>query len=231
MDPIPTPDQAIRPKRRRRGKIARLPRHLREQVNLMICDGLSYPEIIIKLGDAGKHLNKDNLINWHDGGYKEWLKDQPWLDELHGRLDFAASVIQDPDTPKIREASLCIAVKQMYGLITEFDPASCIQKLADDPATYSRVLNALSKLAEIGLQYDRHHSEAATHARARKSKPTSTAGVSPDMIHQYEREFGLLRRPASPAPPLPEHSIADVPADENSEVKRGQESSSEVKRG
>src|SRR6266576_272412 len=102
---IPNATQALDPKRRRRGKIASLPRHVREQINLMIFDGLTFPDIIAKLGDQGKHLTKQNMSDWYAGGFKDWLKDQPWLEALHAKLDFASSVLQDPDTPKIREAS------------------------------------------------------------------------------------------------------------------------------
>src|SRR4051812_9355625 len=113
---------ALKPHRRRNGKIARLPREVREQVNRMLDDGLPHAEIISRLGEHGKDLNRQNLINWEEGGFREWLRDEPWLAELHGTVDFADNVLTDSDTPKVREASLTIAVKQMYDLIRNFEP-------------------------------------------------------------------------------------------------------------
>src|SRR5439155_3322220 len=79
---LPTIAQTLKPSRRRNGKIARLPRKLRDQVNEMLSDGLPHAEIIASLGAAGERLNKDHLINWEKGGYLEWLRDRLWLDEL-----------------------------------------------------------------------------------------------------------------------------------------------------
>ena len=206
---LPTIAQAIKPARRRRGKIARLPRKIREEINVMLDDGLPHADIIARLGDHGKNLNRQNLINWQHGGFKDWLKDQPWLDELHASLDFATNVLDDSDSPKIREASLTIAVKQMYELIKSFEPTEFKQQLAEDPAAYSRILNSLAKLAEVGLRYDRERSQAIRTVSRDTHRPTKAAGLTEDMLRQYESEFKLLRRPIKPAatevslPPCP----------------------------
>lgn len=195
LEPLPTPAQAIKPHRRRRGKIARLPRKIREEVNVMLDDGLPHAEIITRLGDHGKNLNRQNLINWQHGGFKDWLKDQPWLDELHASLDFATCLLDDSDSPKIREASLIIAIKQMYELIKSFEPTEFKQQLAEDPAAYSRILNSLAKLAEVGLRYDRERGQSTRAASRNANCSTKAAGLTEDMLRQYESEFKLLRRP------------------------------------
>jgi hypothetical protein len=200
LPPLPTPAQAIKPARRRRGKIARLPRKIREEVNVMLDDGLPHAEIIARLGDHGKNLNRQNLINWQQGGFKDWLKDQPWLDELHASLDFATTVLDDSDSPKLREASLIVAVRQMYDLIKSFEPADFKEQLAGDPAAYSRILNSLAKLAEVGLRYDRERAEAARAGQREASRSKKAAELTEDMLRQYENEFKLLRRPTQPGP-------------------------------
>jgi hypothetical protein len=196
--PLPSAAQVLKPTRRRRGKIARLPRQIREQINAMLDDGLSHADIIARLGDHGKNLNRQNLINWQQGGFKDWLKDQPWLDELHASLDFANNVLDDSDSPKIREASLVIAVKQMYELIKSFEPADFKQQLSEDPAAYSRILNSLAKLAEVGLRYDRERGEASRNERREANRSKKAAGLTEDLLRQYENEFNLLRRPSLP---------------------------------
>src|SRR5207247_1267130 len=100
-------------------------------------------------------LDKDNLSHWYSGGYKNWLREQHWLHEMHAKLDFAIQVLKHSEGSKIHEASLRIAVKQMYDLLSEFDPATFEEKLEDDPAGYARVLNALSKITEAALKYQR----------------------------------------------------------------------------
>ena len=234
---LPSAAKAMKQQRRRRGKIARLPRKIREEVNVMISDGLPYAEIIARLGDHGKGLNKDNLINWHAGGYRDWLRDQPWLDQLHASLDFATIVLDDSDAPKIREASLIIAVKQMYELIKSFEPAEFKQQLKDEPATYSKILNSLSKLAEVGLRYDRERGDAIRRASRDTNRAKKAAGLTDDMLRQYENEFNLLRRPSKtshglPTPAAARLSEVNAPATTQSgELTKDQETSSEVKRG
>lgn len=198
LEPLPTPAQAIKPHRRRRGKIARLPRKIREEINVMLDDRLPHAKIIARLGDLGKNINRQNLINWQHGGFKDWLKDQPWLDELHASLDFVTNVLDDSDSPKLREASLIIAVRQMYDLIKSFEPADFKEQLAGDPAAYSRILNSLAKLAEVGLRYDRERAEATRADKREASRSKKAAGLTEDMLRQYENEFKLLRRPAPP---------------------------------
>ena len=234
---LPSAAKAMKQQRRRRGKIARLPRKIREEVNVMISDGLPYAEIIARLGDHGKDLNKDNLINWHAGGYRDWLRDQPWLDQLHASLDFATIVLDDSDAPKIREASLIIAVKQMYELIKSFEPAEFKQQLTDEPATYSRILNSLSKLAEVGLRYDRERTDAIRRVSRDTNRAKKAAGLTDDMLRQYESEFNLLRRPAKNAlaQPTPDEArLREVNVSviqQTGELTQDQETSSEVKRG
>src|SRR5215472_5902148 len=61
------------------GKVAQLPKAIRDQVNRMMADGLSYPEIIRRLGDHGKGLKPGHLCEHRKRAYKEWLHDQEWL--------------------------------------------------------------------------------------------------------------------------------------------------------
>ena len=58
------------------GKIARLPRPIRDQINHWLADGFSYPDIIKRLGDHGKGLKPDHLCEWKKRGYKDWLAEQ-----------------------------------------------------------------------------------------------------------------------------------------------------------
>ncbi|MDB6059686.1 MAG: hypothetical protein JWO95_3530, partial [Verrucomicrobiales bacterium] len=61
---------------RRNGKVARLPKGVREQLNELLDDGVEYAEIIKTLGDAGKGLTKHNVSQWARGGYRDWIKEQ-----------------------------------------------------------------------------------------------------------------------------------------------------------
>src|SRR5436189_4825362 len=82
-------------KSRRNGKVARLPSALREQINHMLDDGVPYKTIIQKLGEAGKHLNKDSISNWRSGGYQDYLKAHLINDRARTQTEAAADVVRE----------------------------------------------------------------------------------------------------------------------------------------
>ena len=69
----------------RTGKIARLPRHIRDQLNRRLCDGEPGSQIVIWLNSlpesqavlarefAGRAISEQNLSEWEQGGYRDWL--------------------------------------------------------------------------------------------------------------------------------------------------------------
>src|SRR6266849_6538541 len=98
--------------RRRRSLIASLPKSVRDQINGFLREGLTYAQVIARLGDSGKLLNTDHIEHWFAGGYQDWLKEQHWLEQMRQKLDFACDILKDTEAGKIHEASLRIVVKQ-----------------------------------------------------------------------------------------------------------------------
>src|SRR5438093_10448591 len=78
-------------KRRRRGKIAHLPEAVREQIHIMLDDGVPYRDIIARLGDAGKALNKDNLSRWRQHQHQDWLEEQRLNRLIRQRAELAGN--------------------------------------------------------------------------------------------------------------------------------------------
>ncbi len=175
--------------RRSTSKIARLPKRLRNQINEMMEDGLTYAEILRQLGDPVEHLNCQNLSDWHKSGHQAWRKDQAWLHQMQGNLDFASQVLQSSKGLMLHEASLRIAVKQMFGLLANFDPCTFADKLADDPAAYVRILHTLVKLSETALKYQCHHADQAQYEE--EHRPRKRRGLSEKTRRIIEEELNL----------------------------------------
>src|SRR2546429_2160787 len=57
----------------------------RDKLNVLLDDGLTYKEAIAALGEDGKHLNEDNIKNWYQGGFQDWLQERPCLDEWRAK--------------------------------------------------------------------------------------------------------------------------------------------------
>jgi hypothetical protein len=178
---------------RRTGKIARLPQRIRERINTLLSDGVSYADIISQLAAAGHQLNADNLSRWNAGGYQEWLNQQAWLEEMRGRLDFATDIVRQTNGDLLDAASLRIAVTQMYTLLIEFNPSILKTQIATQPGAYSRILNALCKLTEAGLKCERHRLDhGAKTAPFQPSPPGPTTGALPSAL--------AFASPPQPAP-------------------------------
>src|SRR5438105_15415100 len=76
---------AARPKYRRNGNVARLAKVVRDKINVMIQDGVSYNAIVANLGKKGKGLDISNLSRWRSGGYQDWLAEQAFIARVRAR--------------------------------------------------------------------------------------------------------------------------------------------------
>jgi hypothetical protein len=80
---------------RRTGKIARLPKELRDVVNLMLRDGATYQQVIEKLKDHGHELNAENISNWFEGGFCDWEREQKRIEEMRARSQMALEMVRE----------------------------------------------------------------------------------------------------------------------------------------
>jgi hypothetical protein len=89
----------------RTGKIACLPRTIREELNQRLHDGQTGAQILPWLNEqAEQHLanhprwgadttiNDNALSNWRNGGYVDWCKDLAKLDVIERKVDLAARI-------------------------------------------------------------------------------------------------------------------------------------------
>ncbi len=154
--------------RRRTGKIATLPKLLRDQVNTMLRDGVTYAAISSFLDQHDvPGVNGENLSHWFKGagdeedgsGYQDWLKEQSRLDDMRIRRDFALQDVKENEGSKIHEAAVQIAASQIYEVLTDLNPDTITEQLKGNPEQYSRLINALAKLSDQGLRYQRYKDE------------------------------------------------------------------------
>ena len=100
----------------RHGKIARLPRRVRDQVNVRLEDGEAgvkivewlnaMPEVKEVLAESfgGRPINEQNLSDWKQGGYEEWLRNRETMDlarQLTDSADELADLAGGPLSDKV----------------------------------------------------------------------------------------------------------------------------------
>jgi hypothetical protein len=175
LPPVPPAPVAARQDRqdhqdhRHMGKVAQLPKPIRDRLNQMLRDGITYREIIVKLGDDGKNLNEPNICLWFQGGYQDWLKQQDAIENERAKWEFAADALREDDTNDIAQVALQVAVKQIYKALSELTPDSLENILDERPDEYVRLINALSRLSRETLSF-RKYREACIRARVENAK-------------------------------------------------------------
>src|SRR5262245_7816683 len=142
------------------GKIASLPRPLREELNhrmernvpaRILAEWLnSLPEVQALLRDSfdGHPINEQNLCNWRNGGFQEWQTRQEFLERLHlfsedtaeieeksaGMADYAARLLS---------IHFAIALQQIsFAPPASSDPADPSSEQAPPPRTHSSIINS-----------------------------------------------------------------------------------------
>ncbi len=108
MTPIQIPSTQSKPTlSHRRGKIARLPRAVREQLNIRLDDGQEAAEILPWLNDLpevlqiiserfnGAPISPQNLSVWRQGGFQEWLLHRELLDSAAHMREHVAELHEE----------------------------------------------------------------------------------------------------------------------------------------
>src|SRR5262245_56719801 len=152
-------------KNRRNGKIARLPKPTRDMINRMLDDGLPAVVIIDELGEAGHGLNPQNLTNWVQGGYQDYLKEQQSIERAKAQMEFAIELLSetgDTDPDQIHRATNLVAAHQLFDAIFQHGGQAVRQMLKDKPQTYFTVINTLCSLSNSALRVERNRLNGKT---------------------------------------------------------------------
>ena len=183
--------------RTRTGKIARLAKKWRDIIDLMLEDGASYDQIRAAVKEAipPEQLNDQNIQHWREGGHEDWLNERRRLDDMRAKREFALQLVKENEGSQVHEAGLQIAATQIYELLQDFDVETLKEKLAGDPGNFARIVNAMAKLSDSGLKFERYHAEVqAAKARIENelAGAKSKGGVTTETIERIERELNLL---------------------------------------
>jgi hypothetical protein len=191
----------------RTGKIARLPKELRDVVNLMLRDGAAARVVIQKLEEAKAHgaksadgqpieiPNEVNVTAWVQGGYQDWLAQQERLSDMQAKRDFALEIVKQNEGSKLHEATLHLAASQLYDALEDFDVKHLKELLADKPENFAQVVNSLAKLSKGALDVQKYKDlvrEQKAKIEAAVAEGKSQGGFSTETIEKIERELRLL---------------------------------------
>jgi hypothetical protein len=91
--------------RRLQGKIAALSKEQRDAINKLLLDGSTYVVVINRMAEQGISLNPENVSNWYQSGFQDYLAHLERLDHQRAKYEAATDLLQNIDVSKLPEAS------------------------------------------------------------------------------------------------------------------------------
>jgi hypothetical protein len=170
---------------RRNGKIARLPREIRDMLNRMLDDGLPYHVIIEELGEHGRGLNHQNITNWVHGGYQDYLKHQEAVDRARAIVEAVVEFLHengDTDLTQVRRACNSVASIQLFDAIRNHGDDTLKRLFQATPAKYLNIVHTLCHLSNSALKVEKHRLQQDLHAAG------ATASSSQIKVNQAPQE-------------------------------------------
>jgi hypothetical protein len=146
----------------RTGKIARLPRHLRDQLNRRLDDGEKGPCLlewlnaqddvrrVLEESFAGRPINEQNLSDWRQGGFLDWKQQEE-------SRDWVRAVTEQAD--ELSDESSAMTLTDCFSSIAAVALGKIIRQLSLDAPTdearrseFLRVLRELGRMRRDDLQ-------------------------------------------------------------------------------
>src|ERR1035441_9158793 len=200
----------------RKGKIARLPQSIREQINRRLQNGEeakqiaewlnALPEVIAILAAefGGQAINDVNLSNWKLGGYRDWEAQQEALEAVRRFGTDAAELSQAAGGQLADQLAVCltarIAVALQRPTYDGHDPAEQLQRLrqlcadlvalrkGDHNAQWLRI-----EREKLDLDLKKYDEQAAARKKAEEAaKNPKKGGLRPEKLALIEKECKLL---------------------------------------
>jgi hypothetical protein len=191
----------------RTGKIARLPKTLRDAVNMALQDGATANAVIAIVTTAktngatngdGSEIeipNDQNITNWRDGGFADWEKENKRLDDMRMKREFALRVVTENEGGKIHEAGLSLAASQIFELLQDFDISAMKEKLAENPEEFSKIVSALARISKEALGFEKYRELVAEQKRKINealSAAKGKGGITPETLQTIEQAAAML---------------------------------------
>src|SRR5258706_13125521 len=144
--PLPPIAFAHRPQ----GKIARLPKQIRDEINAMIRDGLPYSAIISKRKQLVQPelltISEQNLSNWKNGHHQRWICEQEWREEMREEFEGALALAAADDQTKLEQIVLKMAAMRLYQFFKHIEPAAFVAVAPQKPESFARLFSGLPRI-------------------------------------------------------------------------------------
>lgn len=195
----------------RTGKIARLPYAMREQVNRRIDTGErarpllkwlnALPEVqtVLERDFKGQPVSAQNLSEWRNGGYRDWLARQEAL-AFVTELDAIDSDSQAPQVFDLPEKLACWVALRYAAIARDAcaptdDPEADWRRLREFGHNVTELLRGHQNTQRLRLERERFD-ESMHHKRQEEERQkriqSGEEGIRAETIERIERELRLM---------------------------------------
>ena len=198
--------------RKELGKVAALPKAIRDDLNLRLLNGATLQELCdflnsnpavqtVLAAKAWGEFNVENLSNWRQSGYATWLKSRQRFEDIRLKAEARAALRQQlaGEGLDLNDANATRLLEIADDLLDDFDPAALREAAKDKPLAALRWLTDLAagtsegkrKAADLDLKV-RRYEEAAAKAKDKLTIVKREGGLSEEARRQIEEAVALL---------------------------------------
>jgi len=185
----------------RTGKIARLPRHIRDELNVRLDDGeqgkslvqwlnsLDEVKTILASYFAGRPINEQNLSDWKQGGFLDWQHHQEACDGVRRLIEHSDDLQDASDFENISDRLASVLAAQLA------QQARNLLQDTTDPAQQWQYLRQALRQLHL-LRKGDHRAERARIDAARweiESQQREDARKKQEMRDSYDAVMAPLR--------------------------------------
>ena len=215
----------------RNGKIARLPKAVREELNRRLSDGEPGKELVAWLNGlpevqsmvaaefGGRAVREQNLSEWKQGGYEEWLRQQEALElvrHLSAEADDLKVASGEPLSDKLGlwlAARYAVATRKLADENHGELDWQRLRELCSDVVALRRGDHSAARLkmeqARLDRERDETEEEAVAHFQRWAKNPAVREMICGHCVSPEERERRLRAIFGLPTPQPPEASRAN----------------------
>lgn len=171
----------------RRGKIARLPRGIREQVNRRLDDGQEakgvaewlngLPEVAAVMAEefGGEPISESNLSQWKTGGYADWEAQEEKRERVRQLTEEALELGEDADGMGLAERLAVVAAAELVlsmreGLNKNMGPEERRKWLMEVLREIARLRREDNRRGYLELARERRRAEQAEAAKKTEAR-------------------------------------------------------------
>jgi hypothetical protein len=216
----------------RTGKIARLPKAIRDELNRRLSDGEPGKDLVAWLNAlpevqrivaefGGRPVREQNLSEWKQGGYEDWLRQQEALELVH-HLSAEAEDLQvaagDPLSDKLGlllVAQYAVGIRKLAGPKDGEVDWARLREMCSDVVALRRGDHSAARLkieqARLDREREETEEEVVAHFQRWARNPTVRDLICGNCISLEERERRLRQIFGLPDPkPSEKHGLGQA---------------------